>query len=381
MSGPHRWAAMAAATSPKPSILPPSRAAGFTFVQTSDLTLKPPEFLLDGLLETETLGLLFGDPGCGKSFLAVDLALSVATGTAFHGREVCKPGPVFYIAGEGHGGLARRFHAWARHHGQTLEGVPLFKSERAAQFIDRRSAQAVTEAVQTLAGQHGPPALVIVDTLARNFGGGDESTTKDMNAFIAAMDDLRDRWPGCCILIVHHSGHGEKNRSRGSSSLKGAVDFEFMQEMKDGNITLTNLKMKEAPLADPMFFALEGVDIAPGINSAVLVRQGEPPKAEKTLSAGQALGLKTFRLAAIEHGQFDEEGHFTGLHLEDWRPVFYAEHIGDNLEAKKKAFQRARGDLKKSGRLIVQDDVYSTTDVATLMTISAKRDNGTGQDI
>jgi hypothetical protein len=35
------------------------------------------------LFETETLGLIFGDPGCGKSFFAVDIALSVASGTSF----------------------------------------------------------------------------------------------------------------------------------------------------------------------------------------------------------------------------------------------------------------------------------------------------------
>lgn len=373
-----RWKA---APPPGPSVLPFKKAAAFTFVQASDLELKPPEFLLDGLLETETLGLLFGDPGCGKSFLAVDLALCVATGTAFHGRDVSKPGPVFYIAGEGHSGLARRFHAWARHHGQTLDDVPLFKSERAAQFLDAASARAVAGAAQTLAGQHGPPALIVIDTLARNFGGGDENSTQDMNDFVSAMDDLRAHWLGCCVLIVHHSGHNEKGRARGAMALKGALDFEFQLVKAGRDLTLHNTKMKDAEPPDDMFFALEGVDIAPGINSAVLARQGEPPKAEKALSAGQALGLKTFRLAAIEHGQFDEEGRFTGLHLDDWRPAFYAEHTGDNLDAKKKAFQRARGDLKKSGRLIVQDDVYSTTDVATLMTISAKRDNGTGQDI
>ena len=74
--------------------------AAFPFVAVSDLKYSPPEFIVDGLFETETLGLIFGDPACGKSFLAVDIALSVATGTQFHGRDV-RQGSVFFIAWSG----------------------------------------------------------------------------------------------------------------------------------------------------------------------------------------------------------------------------------------------------------------------------------------
>jgi hypothetical protein len=116
------------------------RSSGFRFVQACDLAYRPPEFLIDGLIETDSLGLFFGDPGCGKSFLAVDLGLSVASGTAFHGRKV-KTGPVFYIAGEGHNGFSRRFQAWSRKRGVPLAGVPLFVSTRAAQFLDGESAR------------------------------------------------------------------------------------------------------------------------------------------------------------------------------------------------------------------------------------------------
>jgi hypothetical protein len=143
------------------------------------LKYRPPEFLVEGLIETETLSLMFGDPGCGKSFVGADLGLSVATGTPFHGRKV-KQGPVFLIAGEGHNGLTRRFAAWSKHKGVSIAGAPLFMSNRPAQFLDANSAREVAEAVHALAAQHGNPVLIEIDTLARNYGPGDENSTRDI---------------------------------------------------------------------------------------------------------------------------------------------------------------------------------------------------------
>jgi len=176
---------------PKPRPTP-----AFPFVAMGDLEIRDPEFLVADLIEAETLSLIFGDPGCCKSFLAVDLPLSVATGTPFHGEDT-KQGSVFFIAGEGHNGLARRFAAWAKDRGQSLKDAPLFKPERAAQFLDGVSAKALADAVAMLAESHGSPALIVIDTLARNFGAGDENNTKDMSELVVAIDDLKARIPGC----------------------------------------------------------------------------------------------------------------------------------------------------------------------------------------
>lgn len=233
---------------------------GFRFVAVGDLEYRAPEYLIADLIETETLGLLFGDPGCGKSFVAADLGLSIATGTPFHGRAVLQ-GAVFLIAGEGHNGLTRRFAAWAKHKGVSIKGAPLFMSNRPAQFLDAGSAASVAEAVHGLAAQHGNPALIVIDTLARNYGPGDENSTSDMGAFVAAVDDLKAQFPGCAVVIVHHSGHGDKQRARGAMALKGAVDCEYRVEKSEGVIRLTNTKMKDAEPPKPLAFKLKGVPI------------------------------------------------------------------------------------------------------------------------
>jgi hypothetical protein len=67
-----------------------------------------------------------------------------------------------------------------------------------------------------------------------------------MSEFVVAIDDMKARFPGCCVLIVHHSGHGDKQRARGAMALKGALDFEFRVEKKGREVQLINTKMKDA---------------------------------------------------------------------------------------------------------------------------------------
>ena len=343
----------------------------FRFVAVSDLKYRAPEFVIEGLIETETLGLIFGDPGCGKSFLAVDIALSVASGTQFHGRDT-RQGAVFFIAGEGHNGLARRFAAWSKSRKVDLTSVPLFKSERAAQFLDSASSDAVAEAVSELAASHGPPSLIIIDTLARNFGAGDENNTKDMSEFVAAIDSLKARFPSCSVLIVHHSGHSEKQRARGAMALKGALDCEFRVQKNDHQLALVNTKMKDAEPPLDMYFRFESVDLD-GIASSAVIQATEAPERQHKLTPAQRLGQETYERAAKEGGVWDD-GAFRGVHVEAWRHVFYAKHTGDNPATKRQAFSRVRQGLVENGQMIVNDDVYLTKDPGVQMAIILDRD-------
>jgi hypothetical protein len=343
----------------------------FKFVPVEDLQFRPPEYIIEELFETDTLGLIFGDPGCGKSFLAIDIGLSVASGTLFHDREV-KQGSVFFIAGEGHNGLARRFAAWSKGRDVPLSDVPLFVSERAAQFLDGTSAKAVADAVADLANEHGIPALIIIDTLARNFGAGDENNTKDMSEFVVAIDDLKMRFPGCSVLIVHHSGHADKQRARGAMALKGALDTEYRVEKDETGMRLINTKMKDAESPQDLFFRIKQVDLDDITKSAIL-QATDAPERRSRLSAGQKLAQTTYATAAAKNGIWDDAA-FRGVQIECWRTEFYAKHTGDSLETKKKAFQRVRSDMAASGKLIVQNDVYLICDLAIQTEIMLRRD-------
>jgi hypothetical protein len=326
-------------------------------VRFADLVATEPDYLVDGLLERDTMALVFGDPAAGKSFLTIDLGASIATGTSFHGRAT-KPGAVIYIAGEGHGGLARRRMAWEAERSVSLDGAPLFASTVAGNFLDPTTTEEVIAAIRATANTEGPPVLIVVDTLARNFGAGDENSTQDMNRFIAAIDQTRAQWPGCAALVVHHTGHGNKTRSRGSFALTGAVDAEYRVEKDGMAMTVTNTKMKDGPPPAPMGFDLVEIMGATDTGApftSLALRAGEVVRrAAKPLAPSLKAGLASFKRAMTAAGQDD----YGRLHVDVWREHFYESSTADTAAAKKKAFQRVRAELVEGGHLAVTNEEY-----------------------
>lgn len=261
-----------------------AKPSGFVFASVGESLragLKPVQWLVRNYVEADSLALMFGDPGCGKSFAAIDLACCVATGTPWHTNKT-NPGAVFYIAGEGQNGLMRRFAAWSQHNDIPLTGAPLFIGHRPAQLCNAGAAAEVANAVDDIRAACGKdPALIVVDTLARNFG-GDENNQEDMGAFIANIDAFLRKsgeW-NATVLIVHHSGHADKSRGRGSSALKGAVDAEYsLTKDEAGVVRIEATKMKEAEHPQPLAFTMERVTL-----DGVEDDEGEPVTSVALLS-------------------------------------------------------------------------------------------------
>lgn len=232
------------------------------FTHVGDLlgNLKPIQWLVENYLETDALSLVYGPSGGGKSFTVVDIACCIATGTSWHGMPV-RQGPVFYIAGEGHNGLARRFAAWQKARGVELKGAPIYKSNKAIMMLDASAAAEMAAEVASLCNLTGQkPSLVIIDTLARNFGDGDENKTQDANRYIEHVDAYIRRVWGCNVMTVHHSGH-DSDRARGSSSFKGAVDQEIWVKGQNGLIEMQVTKMKEAEIPSQRNFKIAQVGL------------------------------------------------------------------------------------------------------------------------
>ena len=361
---------------------------GFHFMSIDDLfaSPKPIEWVIKDILDANSLADLFGDPGSMKTFVATDMGLCVATKKDWHGHPVRKSGPVFYIAGEGFAGLSRRLKAWEIAHKVCLKDAPFFVSDRPAQFLDADSAAEVVAAVDELRGKHGTPVLIIIDTLNRNFGPGNESDTADMTKFIAAIDEhLRCRYQ-CAVLIVHHTGLTEKHRARGSIALNGALDWEYRLSQEAGGIRkLTNTKVKdhEPPPSisfRPETITLDGwVDPDDGtvMTSCVLHRvDGAVQDKGRPLTGARKIAFDALNAAIAESGvagtpEMGGDGHEI-VHVDRWRAVAYASGITTSTEqeAKKKAFQRAVSDLLTSGWIGTRDDYWWPN-----------RDTGQGRDI
>ncbi|WP_419833082.1 AAA family ATPase [Endozoicomonas atrinae] len=235
----------------------------FAFSHVKELVkgVKPINWLIKGFLEMDSLSLMFGEPACGKSFTAIDLACCVATGKDWHGKPVKRQGPVFYIAGEGFNGLSRRLMAWQVSHGYNLRNAPIYISQCAASLTDLGNARLVSASIEEIVEETGGviPSMIVIDTLARNFGPADENATKEMNTFINHIDQLLRARYQCNVLIVHHTGVGSKDRARGNSALKGALDAEYAVVKSDDEITITAKKMKDADEPDPIKFLFHPV--------------------------------------------------------------------------------------------------------------------------
>jgi hypothetical protein len=229
--------------------------------QAADLiqTPKPTEWLVQGWIERGAFCMLNGAPASGKSFIALSWGLAVATGCGQWFGRAARRGPVIYLCGEGHRGVARRMRGWSDHHGIALDDAPLFVSDRAFPLDQAVDALAAEEVIQTAADQCGmAPELIVVDTTARHFG-GDENSAQEAGRLIAHAAAMGARW-SAAVLLVHHSGHGATDRARGSSAFRAACDTEMhaAREKKDAPIVLKTMKAKDHDEAEPMAFELVG---------------------------------------------------------------------------------------------------------------------------
>ncbi len=231
------------------------------WVESALSLVKPIKWQIEGYLEQDAISEIYGPPGSGKSFVAISMAASVATGRSWYGNDV-EQGLVLYVAGEGHNGIIRRLAAWEIENETKLTRGQFLKTHKAIPLMNEAKAEELVSHVMELASEFGKtPRLVVIDTLARCFGDGDENATKDMNKFVSHLDTYLRKPFGCNVLLVHHSGHTE-GRARGSSVLKGAVDAEFQVTQEEGMIRLKSTKMKDAEFPPDLAFRFKKVTLA-----------------------------------------------------------------------------------------------------------------------
>ena len=344
---------------------PEKERSGFRFIDVYDLEDTPPDWLVQDFFECDSLAEIFGEPKSGKSFVAFDLALSVATGKDWHGQKV-KQGPVLIIAGEGKRGIKRRIKAWEKQNGVKVPRGALMISDRAAALTDAGSLAQVLEGISETLEQCGGelPVLILIDTLARNFGPGNENATQDMNLFVQALDRLKDA-TRACVITVHHTGHAEKERARGSMALKGALDAEFRvhcvtgQLDAEGVIQMTCTANKDAAPPVPRAFRAipHIVDLLPdGENiTSLALQEEEMPEPE---TGGRRMP-PTVRNAVAAFLEVCEPKTMTATD-EQWREAFYCKSTASTQGSKRATYNRVKQDIQNGGGLrVIGEDGFS----------------------
>jgi hypothetical protein len=200
------------------------------------------------VIPAQAIVVVFGPPKGGKTFSVCDLALHAAHGLDWHGCAISRRMRVVYLAGEGISGLKVRLKAWLEHH-DNIEGQGEFRILPHALSLPDR----VHWLVEML--QQQPPDIVVIDTLNAYFGDGDENTTQDMTSWCNAVRYVRDNL-GCSVVIIHHTGHGDSGRERGSSVLRASADVLVQVAKDEGAGKLIGFQVISARDLEPMESAI-----------------------------------------------------------------------------------------------------------------------------
>ena len=352
------------------------------FVSVGDLLTQPDKdnWLIKNYLELDSTTLLYGASGSGQSFVAVDMACSIATGTSWQGQDT-EEGAVFYIAGEGHSGFKKRFRAWQQENNVTLQGKPLFLSQTTIGLPDNTNLNKLIHEIDLLVDRTGhKPKLIILDTLARCLI-GDENFAKDIGGFIQALDTLRLKY-GCCVLTVHHTGHTEANRARGSSALKAAMDTELSLKDIKGTIELSITKQKNHEAPASLHFKLEQIDLGNDINSAVITSTDKPNfKTGGTLNKNDQIVLNALQELETTHRlqmATDSESVATAqpIPIQQWRELAYKSLTQSTQKSKKDTFTRSMNRLVACSQVVKNSNgSYSLLQPATNATADVAQDN------
>jgi hypothetical protein len=297
-----------------------SKFAPMLLSRTALKELPDPEPLIDNTLDRGTVALLYGKWGTFKSFIAIDLAASVATGRAWQGRTTEK-GRVLYVAAEGAFGMKARLDAWETGWRTTIADGEFDVLPRRVNLTSPADVREMAALVR-LNGYE----FIVFDTLARCMVGADENSAKDCGVVVDNLTYLRECTPNGrgVVLAVHHTGKDGKT-FRGSSVFEAGVDTVYAVDADCGIINLDREKRKDGPEADSHELRFEQIE---GTGSGVIgVHRGR----------GQA--SRVDRLLSV----FDQNFTATGASKVDLRTV---------ADMAPSTFHRAVNTLLQSGDLV-----------------------------
>lgn len=187
---------------------------------------------------------IYGAPGAGKSFMALDMAAAIADGRDWMGYRT-KPAIVVYVVLEAANGFSGRLKAWQMHHGRQLPDTLKIITHTPLALSSAKDLQDLIAAIRAVVGDDHGGLVLFIDTLARAMGTYEENSNDDMGRVVAACD-LLSKQLECTVAAVAHPGKDAARGMRGGSALLGGLDTVIQLEKDDNGIrTWTIEKQKE----------------------------------------------------------------------------------------------------------------------------------------
>ena len=291
---------------------------------------KPKETIIKGAFGVNEFTVVSGLPGSGKSVILTDAACHVACGADWHGRKV-KRGLVVYVAAERKALTERRMLAFRKRHG--VAHVPLVVlGGRIDLTRDLADAKELIEAVEKLEEIADQKCVwVIIDTLTRVFGAGDQNASKDMSRFVQSVDEILDKTTAH-VTAVHHTGWSGE-RGKGAIDLDGAVDASFLVKKQGSTYALICDGTNDGEEGAICRFTMEGVTVGvdedgePTTAPVVVPGEGAGAGLAGKLRGHQAKALEALTEAVAAEGippdgpGFSDDAVVVGEKA--WRETFY----------------------------------------------------------
>jgi KaiC/GvpD/RAD55 family RecA-like ATPase len=320
---------------------------------------KPKVFIIKGAFGEREFTTVSGLPGTGKSVIVTDAACHVATGREWHGHKV-KQGLVVYVAAERKRLTERRMMAFRKHHG--VHDVPLLviggRLDFTANLKDAKDLIAAIKEAEIETGQ--TCVWIIIDTLTRVFGAGDQNASKDMSRFVQSCDEILAETSAHVTAIHHSAWSGE--RGKGAIDLDGAVDASFMvKKAAGGKYKLVCDGTNDGEEGDIVNFRMDSVTLGhdedgePTTAPVVVATSGkdEAPHLSGLVSGVAGKVFAALNDAIRDHGVVPPGPAFPEgavvVNETQWRDAFYAIQ-GDSNDTIQKQFKRGFGKLLESGK-------------------------------
>ena len=325
------------------------------------------EEIVQGVLGAGEFSLFVAKPGMGKSVLVGDIGMHIAAGRDWHGKKA-KQGLVVFFAAERKKITERRVAAWGKKHG--VSGIPFVvvggKLDLTTGLIDAKALAATIKSLEERCGYDC--VLIILDTVTRTFGPGDQHQSRDMQRYVQSVDELH-RATAAHIAAIHHSPWSD-DRGKGAIDLDGAIDVSFVVNVvgtgPEKVFTLKCTGANDGEEGPVMSFRLEsialGTDDDGNVTTAPVVVQAKvTPDDGSNLKGNAVKALDSLRAVIDEDGQAPPPGSpgfpdgVVVASRDAWRNRFYKDALAKEPKATEDAlsrrFRRAATELKEAGKI------------------------------
>jgi hypothetical protein len=207
--------------------------------------IKKNDWLIQDIIPKNSLIILYGDSGTGKTFVSIDITLHLAYNLNWKNQKTDNNGIIIYCIGEGINGISDRIKAWHNYYDLKYDAPFILIPIEAISFSDKNNIDKMINTLEKIMQQYDLPInLIVLDTLSKASIGFDENSSKDMGEFLYNFDIIK-KYFNTSIMFIHHSGKNNYKGMRGSSYLLGTVDTCIKLDNHENKLFLQIEKQKD----------------------------------------------------------------------------------------------------------------------------------------